>query len=296
MHRLLTIACAAGIVVASTSGITGRAAEPMTRRAYITVVDNQGQMVPGLTAADLTLKEGGRDREITSVEPATEKMRIAILLEETLAPQGAVRQAIADFAKRMAPNAEISLVVMALSNRVAVPYTSDLNTLVAGINALPLSVRQQQTTHVSEGIYEMAREFQKDPSSREVIVAVAIDMLQASSEEPQNVLNQIKDSGALMHVVSIEGGSSTATLGQMADMSGRGQVLGDGPKQSGGRQLAVSALTAVPRAMQQIADDLSSQYVVTYVLPDGVKPSDRLAITTKKRGATLRAPSRIPNK
>ncbi len=79
----------------------------------------------------------------------------------------------------------------------------------------------------------------------------------------------------------------------MMEASGRAQVLGDGPRQSGGRQWPVNALTAVPKAMLSIANDLSNQYKVTYVLPDGVEPSDRLNISLNRRGHTLRAPTRI---
>ena len=75
----------------------------------------------------------------------------------------------------------------------------------------------------------------------------------------------------------------------------RTQVLGDGPRQSGGRQWPVSALTAVPKAMLSIANDLSNQYKITYTLAAGTKPSDRLNVTTSRRGVTLRAPTRIWN-
>ena len=50
-----------------------------------------------------------------------------------------------------------SLVVVGLSNRTAVPYTTDGNALVQGLNALPLNQGQQQINHVPEGIAEMAR-------------------------------------------------------------------------------------------------------------------------------------------
>ena len=66
---------------------------------------------------------------------------------------------------------------------------------------------------------------------------------------------------------------------------------------TGGRQWPVNLLTAVSsKGTQMIANDLSNQYVLTYVLPDGVKPSDRLSVEMKKKGVTLRAPTRISDK
>jgi VWFA-related protein len=287
-------------IVLSVAALAGAPApapapEQTTRAVYVTVVDNDGQPVAGLTPADFRLRENNRDREIASVEPATEPMRIALMVEETLTPAGGVRQGFFELIKVLQGKAEMSLVVVGLSNRTAVPYTTDPNVLVQGLNDLPLSQRQQ-TNHVPEGIGEMARVFQKDRVARPVIVMVALDSQQVSNEQPQSVLNQLRDSNAQLHVVSVQTPQMVAgASGEMLDAAGRQQVLGDGPRQSGGRQWPVTALTAVPQAMLSIASDLANQYKITYTLPAGTKPSDRLNVTTNRRGVTLRAPTRIWN-
>jgi VWFA-related protein len=271
---------------------------------YVTVVDDHGQPVTGLTAADFALKEGGKDREIASVEPARTKMHIAVMIEETLTPMGGVRNALGEFVKRMYQVAEISFIIVGQRNTTVVDYTSDPNALITGINNLSLSQQQTQTM-VPEGIFDLTKVLEKDKPERPVIVLLALEKQQASAEQPQNVLNQLARSGAMMYVVSMEGGSAssgTSGIGRASadngamDMAGRAQVMGDGPKQSGGRRVEVAALTAFPTGIQQIADDLSSQYLIKYTLPDGVKPSDRLNVSLKKKGATLRAPTKISNK
>lgn len=269
--------------------------EPITRTVYVTVVDNDGQPATDLTPKDFRLREGNRDREISSVEPATDRMRIAVMVEELLTPTGGVRQGMGEFMQAMITRAEISLIVVGQSNREAVPYTTDLSALIAGINGLPLNQRQQ-TNHVPEGVFEVSKTFVAERPARPVMVVIALDSLQASSAEPQHVLNTLRDSNAQLHVVSIQTPQSAVDVSGAASMmeaSGRAQVLGDGPRQSGGRQWPVNALTAVPKAMLSIANDLSNQYKVTYVLPDGVEPSDRLNISLNRRGHTLRAPTRI---
>lgn len=286
------------IVLAALSGLTVVATaapappEQTTRHTYVTVVDNDGQPVTDLTPADFRLRENNRDRDIVSVEPATEPMHIALMLEEALTPAGGARQGLFEFVKQMQGKAEMSLVVVGLSNRVAVPATMDANALVAGLNDLPLSQRQQ-VNHVLEGIGEMARVFQKDRPTRPVMVMVALDSQQVSSEQAQSVLDLLRDSNAQLHVVSVETPQMALDPSQMMESSGRAQVLGDGPKQSGGRQWPVTALTAIPKAMLSIANDLSNQYKITYTLPAGTDPSDRLNVTTNRRGVTLRAATRI---
>jgi hypothetical protein len=64
--------------------------------------------------------------------------------------------------------------------------------------------------------------------------------------------------------------------------------------QSGGRRIPLGALSGFQAGLHQVADDLESQYLITYTLPDGVKPSDRVSVSLEKPGATLRAPKRVP--
>jgi VWFA-related protein len=272
------------------------AAEPMTRSVYVTVVDDKGQPVAGLTPADFGLKEGGKDREIASAEPAKAKIHLALMVEETLTPQGGVRQGLFDFIQRMIKTSEIAMIVVGQRNSTAVDYTTDANALTAGINNFSLSQADRQTM-VPEGIFDLAKIWEKEKPARPVMVLVAFEKQQASTEEPQNVLNQLARSRAQLFVVSTEGGGSVSTTAASnMDMAGRSQVMGDGSKQSGGRRVEVSTLTGFPKGLQQVADDLSAQYLLTYTLPDGVKPSDRLAVTLKKKGAVLRAPTKVSDK
>jgi len=295
-HAVIASSLGVALFTAGPAGSPAAVPEQTTRTVYVTVVDSQGQPVTELTPADFRLRENNRDQTITSVEPATGPMRIALMLEETLTPAGAVRQGLFELIKVLQGKAEMSLVVVGLANRTAVPYTTDVNALVAGLNELPLSQRQQ-TAHVPEGIGEMARAFQKERSARPVMVMIALNLQQVSNEQPQSILNELRDSNAQLHVVSIEapGASDVGGTGAMMDAAGRAQVLGDGPRQSGGRQWPVSALTAVPKSMLSIANDLANQYKITYTLPAGTKPADRLNVTTSRRGVTLRAPTRIWN-
>ena len=286
---------AAGWLSVTSVGLAGAQAAPPTERSvYVTVVDRDGQPVGDLTAADFSLKEGGKDREISSVTPPAERLKLAMLIEESVSADSSVRMGIFEFAKRMVPMAEISLKIVGLRNMTAVDYTSDLNKIVEAINGF--SLRQSpQGEHMSEGIYEQARTFATDEAERPAIVAIALETMQASAERPDRVLTELRKSGAVMHAVTLTTGQQQIGVGQMADMAERGQIIGEGTKNSGGRRIEVTSTQAVPRALQQVADDLSGQYKITYMLPDGVEPSERLEVKTSRRNVTLRAPSRIPN-
>jgi hypothetical protein len=269
--------------------------EPVVRTVYVTVTDGKGAAVPDLTAADFTIKEGGKEREVVKAVPATQTMRLAVMAEERLLGDGGVRNGLFEFMKRLQPVAEIAFISIGLRNTTIVDYTTDLNAIVAGINGL--SLNPPPSSNVAEGILDIGKAMERAGAPRPVIVVVAVSGGQSGGASANEVLNQLRQSGASMHVVTIASNEGMADpLGSLGDRSNREQVLGDGAKQSGGRRIEVTATVAVPKGLHQIASDLSSQYMIQYALPDGVKPDRRLNVSLKRRGLSMRAPSLIPDR
>jgi hypothetical protein len=269
-------------------------AEAAERTVYVTIVDGNGVAVTDLTAADLVVKEGGKEREIAKAGRAAAKMRLTIAVEERLMADTSVRQAMFAFMKRVIDTAEVRLVTIGLRNQTAADYTTALDALVTAINNLTLNPRPE--SQVAEGVLEVASEFATTKADRPVLVVLAFSGGQAGVD-PRNVLEKVRQSGMTMSAVTLmAGGADAGGVGAMSDQSGREQILGDGPKQSGGRRTEVPSTGAFPKALQQIADDLLAQYAITYTLPDGVKPDKRFSISSKRRGVTLRAPAAIPDR
>jgi hypothetical protein len=123
------------------------------------------------------------------------------------------------------------------------------------------------------------------------------------------VREQLRQSGAILYVVSTLGAERAAPSNARQGISNEqaqlqdaevsdaafnlAQVLGDGSKESGGRHEQVVSTTLVP-ALERIANDLLNQYAISYVLPSGAKPGDKLSVSTKRRGVRIVAPARIP--
>jgi len=269
-------------------------AEPVVRTVYVTVTDRDGAAVPDLTPADFVVKEGGKEREVLRAAPATQKMRLAIMAEERLLGDGGVRNGLFEFMKRLQPTAEMAFIAIGLRNTTIVNYTSDLNAMVAGFNGLSLNPPPQ--TNLTEGILDISRAIEKEGHERPVVVVVAISGGQAGGASANEVLNQLRQSGAGMFAVTITSPGTLQGVGGLADESNREQVIGDGAKQSGGRRIEVTATIAVGKGLQQVASDLSAQYAIQYALPDGVKPDRRLNVSLKRRGLSMRAPSLIPDR
>ncbi len=282
----------ASILTAATLPSVNAAATERT--VFVTVTDNQGAAVPDLAPADFVIKEGGKEREIVRAVPATTKMRLALAVEERMVGDAAVRTAVFEFMKRIVGSAEIALVTVGLRNTTVVDYTQSPDALVGGLNKLTLNPAKESS--VAEGILDLSDRISESKPERPVIVVISLSHGQ-SGVDPRMVLDRLRQSGATMYAATLAGAESAApSLGTMNDHAGREQVLGDGTRQSGGRRIDVTTTNAMPKALQQFANDLLAQYAITYALPDGVKPDRRLNVTVKRRGVSLRAPSVIPDR
>jgi hypothetical protein len=201
-----------------------------------------------------------------------------------------------EFVKRLNGIAEISLVTVGLRNTTLAPFVTDPNPVLKAINEL--SLNPQPTSNLTEGISDMAQIFDKDKPRRPVMVVVCFSGGQAGGASANSVMTSLRQSGTKFYAVSYgpPNTNNSGDLGTMADLSEREQVLGDGTKQTGGRRIDVPTTANIPKALQQIADDLAAQYAITYALPDGVKLDKRCSISTDRKGISLRAPASIPDK
>jgi hypothetical protein len=254
----------------------------VTRKVYISAVDSKGAPITDLTAAEITVKEGGKERPVVSLQPATAPMHVAILVDDN--GTGAFQPGVFEFLQKVLSRGQFSISMLSPQALRLVDYTADVEALKSALGRLGQRGRlQPDGDQLPEAIAESARELQQRKAERPIILALTIAGGLLHSVEPNNVLRTVRASGAALNVVYITG----------ADL---GQVLGDGPKESGGRIEEASTGQAIAPAVIRIADSLMNQYQLTYTLPDGVKMSDRLNVSTSRKGIKLTSPSRIADR
>src|SRR5260221_548315 len=78
----------------ATTGTAARRAD-VVRKVYFSAFDAKGAQITDLTAADLSVKEGGKDRPIAAVQPATAPMQVSILVDD--AGSGGFQASVAQF-------------------------------------------------------------------------------------------------------------------------------------------------------------------------------------------------------
>jgi hypothetical protein len=275
-------------------------AQEHTRRVYLTAQDRHGALVADLTAADITIKEGGKTRDVVSLKRATGPLQIAILVDDN--GTGLFRVAVARFIETLLGRAEFSITTVAGQPLKLTPFTPNSEVLREAIVQLNARPGTPDGGQLLAGISEAAVDFERRHVERPVILALTVGGEEHAPLPPHHVLEQLRKSGAALHVVSVIGSTLRPTsqpvrAGDLLNENlGLHEVLGDGPKRSGGRREEVPAIAGALTGLQQLAEALKQQYVIEYTLPAGVKPSDRFSVATRRRDLTLRAPTHIPDR
>jgi hypothetical protein len=209
-------------------------------------------------------------------------MQVAFLVDD--AGTGAFQTAVAQFIDATLGHAQYAVSVLSPQPIKVANYTADVDALKTALGRMGqrgrISVDGEQ---VIEAVGGAAKELQQRKAARPVIVVLTVSGEKALSDLADSALSNLKGSGASLNVLYITGIQL-------------GKVLGDGPKQSGGMIQQANGGVALGPVLAKIADNLMHQYVLTYNIPDGVKLNERLSLATSRKGVTLLAPSRLPDK
>jgi VWFA-related protein len=279
MKRILTFSVvflALGLVLAATPRAE------VVRTVYFSAIDAQGAPVTDLTAADLTVKEGGKDRAIAAVQPATAPMQVAIIVDD--AGSGAFQSAVAQFLQTTVGHGQFAISMLNPQAMKVTDFTEDANALKDAIGRIGQRGKiTPDGEQIIEAISDAAKDLRKRKAARPVILALTVSGEKPQSTQADEAMNAVKSSGASLNVLYLTG----VTLGS---------VLGDGPKQTGGITQNVAGNVVLGPVLAKIADNLMHQYVLTYNLPDGTKPNEKLSLATNRKGVTLLAPTKMPDK
>jgi len=284
MNRLIAVLLAGStLTLASYATVHSSSARAeVTRKVYISATDSKGAPITDLTAADISVKEGGKEQPVVSLQPATGPVQVAILVDD--AGTGAFQLAVAQFLQKAVGHGQFSISLLNPQAQKIVDFTDDVEALRTAVGRLGTHGRiQTDGDQMLEAILDSAKALQERKAERPVILAMTVAGGQPHSIEPKNVLNALRLSGAGLNVV----------CALNADV---GMVMGDGPKFSGGLNEQAGTGAALAAAAVKVADALEHQYLLTYTLPDGVKMSDRVSVSTSRKGITLTSPSRIADK
>jgi hypothetical protein len=284
--------CCGGLAAQQETGTS------LSRTVYISVTDRNGGPVDNLAASDLEIKEGGTPVTVDSAGLASEPIQIDIIVDDN--GTGLFRASLARFVQRMDGRAVMALRCVVGQTMKLVEFTPNVDALLHAIATLNARPATPDGGQLLEGISEAALELHKVEAKRPIIIALTVGGQEHSTVTSDFVLEQLRRSGAALHVFSVANSALRPTVAAQTprDLLQENmhlyRVLGDGPKQSGGRHQEIVASAGVLLGLQHLASELTSQYRVTYTLPAGSRRSEKLTVSVRRRDVVVRAPAKLP--
>ena len=152
---------------------TARPGADVLRTVYFSAVDAKGVHVTDLTAADLTVKEGGKDRAIEAVRPATAPMQLSILVDD--GGTGGFQGAVSQFIRATFGRAEFSIRVLNPQAIKVVDFTRNGDELRAALGRMgPRGRIQIDGEQIIAGVFDAAKELQQRRARRASIIALTV--------------------------------------------------------------------------------------------------------------------------
>jgi VWFA-related protein len=301
VRPLLTLAT---LAVASVAGLEAQAppgaASDRSNIVYVTVTENTGAPVLDLSVADFAIKEDGKNRDVLKAEMATGPLQVMIIVDDN--GTGFFRSGLVQFVQQLQGRAEMALSSVYGQTQKLVDYTPKAESVIEVITTLTARPGTPDGGQLLEGIFQAAKEQEKREHSRPVIVALTVGGEEHSTLPAHHVLDQLAKSGSQLYVISVATSALRSTvrvdkpaalLGENLNLS---EVLGEGPKQSGGWRAEIVASAGIVQGLGRIAAELKNQYAVAYSRAPKARVTERIDVAVKRRGVTLRAPTRVPGR
>jgi Ca-activated chloride channel homolog len=290
-----TVLACVGAAITIEGQRSQRPSESRSRQVYVSVVDNSGKPVTGLTAADFSVREEGATREVLNAGPATDPITIAIGVDDSEASRQYIqffRDALTGFVKKLDGKAQIALTTFGERPTVLVDYTDSTAALQKGITRI--FARQGGGAYLLEALVELSQGMQRrENAPRKAIVIITVEAgPEFSNLYSKNVLDALKRGGATLHVLAM----GTPSSSDSDEMRNRNISIAEGTELTGGRREQVLAESGLGDRLLQLADELTNQYVVSYSRPESLIPPEKLQVTVTKPGLTVRAPKRAAGK
>jgi len=135
--------------------------------------------------------------------------------------------------------------------------------------------------YLLDGIIEVSQGIRKrETTERPVIVAISTEGPDLSDKHYQTVLEPLRAAGAAFHAI---------TVGRPENASqDRDIVIEVGARDTGGSRQTVFASTGLKPRLLQLATVMTHQFKVTYARPESLLQPQKISVSTKKSGLTVR--------
>ena len=235
------------------------AGQESTRQIVVSVLDERGAPVTGLTVQDFTLRVDGMQREVVRVDPASDPIQMAVLFEGLAATPQQTSAAVSMLTELLSNGSEVD--VLTVRDDLEAAIDDAVDDLVARAAPRPVIVLLGQ-------VQTLRRPLLSTPQVR--ARGVAGDF----GGDVDLLARRLSESGTMFFGVSVTEG----TLDRLQQLA----------RMTGGRFELIPTAGGLVERVRGIALELSHQYVLSYMPIVSTSGYLQLELAVARQGLTVR--------
>lgn len=262
----------------------------------VTVTDAQRRLLRGLSSQDFRVLEDGVPQEIALFTGETVPLDVAVLLDTSTSVRPrlpVITSAALGFLRTLRPGDRVTLIGVGHTARVLVPWTDRVSEAEAAVKA----VVPKGDTALFTSIYVALRGFDELPrvegEVRRQAVVVLSDGEDTSSLVPfERMLEECQRAGVAIYTIQLQHRDRRDRRYPPTRRQDEGEyALKTIARETGARFFPLREAGSLAAAYDEIAEELSSQYVLAYVPQASTRPYRRLQVIVARPGAQPRTRS-----
>lgn len=252
-----------------------------SRTALVAITDAKDRVIVDVGADDVAVQEAGQPREVLSVRVAD--YPVLVMFDngsDARTDFEMLRKAAARFVERLGPR-PMALGTLADPPRVVTAFEDEPAVLMKAVAALAVDPAAKSAMMQAAALG--GRTLRASGSLFSGLVILSATGLDASSGNPDELVANVVDSAAIVHVVANRSVALTAAPGQMRT----GMILRSLAQQTRGEYTVIYSPASYQAALDRLADRLVGELMVEYLVPPGSKPLD-VTVGVRLPGARIR--------
>jgi Ca-activated chloride channel homolog len=305
MHRfrvpLTLAACLLGVLGVAAQQPTFRGTGDAVR-VFVTVTDGNGRLVPNLTQDNFEIRDEGRPQPITLFDNSPQPIRLIVMLDVSGSMEGnlpLLRGASEQLVARLRPDDLVRVGTFGHDVSISPTFTRDARELT---ETLPRVIEGDAPTPLWRAVDEALKAFGQDGDERRVVLVLSdgkdsgpIDFRRRYVSQGE-VIDRARDDDVMVYGIGMRsrprqrqpgigpGGLQAALL---ADLPDPGLALV--AEHTGGGYAEIRFGQDLGAAFAQVADELHSQYLISFVPPRRDGKAHDIDVRVNQRGLKSRA-------
>jgi hypothetical protein len=278
----LVLALAAAMT-AATPAAGAQTADPQTgasRVALATVLDPKNHPLMDVGLDDFVIQESGTMRDVLSVRPAD--YPIVVLLDtgtEARSDFPLMKKAVAHFLQRIGQR-PVALGTFGGVPAMVTTFEDERGTVMQRLEALEAA--SSGGSQLLQGAALAGQTIERTGSLFSTIIILSATGVDASRGGAEEMIAPIVDSGAILHVIANRSAPPSGAAGIRP-----GQALRALADQTRGQYTTIYSSASYQSALDRLADRLTSELMIEYLVPVGSKPND-VKVGVRLAGARVR--------